>query len=52
MSGPPYGIGVIGAGDISRLHALACRGLPGLAKLVAVADLDGERAHVDMVDSE
>jgi predicted dehydrogenase len=41
----PLGIGVIGAGEISRLHALAYAALPGRARRVAVADLDLERAQ-------
>jgi predicted dehydrogenase len=41
----PFGIGLIGAGGISTLHSQAFRSLPGLARLVAVADLDGDRAE-------
>ncbi len=39
------GIGIIGAGHIIRRHALAYRSLPQLARLLAVADLDGKRAR-------
>jgi predicted dehydrogenase len=38
------GIGMIGAGAISRNHAVAYRCLPNLARLVAVADIDEMRA--------
>ncbi len=43
-AGPPFGIGVIGAGQIVKRHAVAYQALPGLARLVAVADLDARRA--------
>ncbi|MCH7721017.1 MAG: Gfo/Idh/MocA family oxidoreductase [Planctomycetes bacterium] len=45
MAGQTLGIGVIGAGQIVRRHALAYRALPNLARLVAVADLDPKRAQ-------
>src|SRR5438094_4588602 len=38
------GIGIIGAGGIVKRHATAYRSSPGLAKLVAVADIDERRA--------
>ena len=38
------GIGIVGAGVISRNHASAYRCLPHLARLVAVADIDEMRA--------
>jgi predicted dehydrogenase len=38
------GVGVIGAGGIVRRHAIAYRCLPEFAKLVAVADIDENRA--------
>ena len=39
------GIGIIGAGGIVRRHAVAYRCLPELARLVAVADVDKDRAN-------
>jgi predicted dehydrogenase len=39
------GIGIIGTGGISRAHAAAYRQLAGLARLVAVADIDRQRAR-------
>jgi predicted dehydrogenase len=39
------GIGIIGTGGISREHAAAYRGLAGQARLVAVADIDQQRAQ-------
>jgi predicted dehydrogenase len=39
----PLGVGVIGAGGVSRLHSLALCALPELARPVAVADLDAGR---------
>ncbi|MDJ0788662.1 MAG: Gfo/Idh/MocA family oxidoreductase [Myxococcota bacterium] len=44
-SSAPFGIGLIGAGGISTLHSQAFRALPDLARVVAVADLDAERAE-------
>ena len=41
---PPLGIGIIGAGVILQNHALAYRGLPELARLIAVSDIDQGRA--------
>ena len=41
----PLRIGVIGAGQIIRRHALAYRTLSNLAELVAVADVDAKRAN-------
>lgn len=38
------GVGIIGAGGIVRRHADAYRSLPQLARLVAVADIDYDRA--------
>ena len=38
-------IGIIGAGGIVRRHAVAYRCLPELARLVAVADVDKDRAN-------
>jgi len=43
-AGAPFGIGVIGAGQIIKRHAVAYQALPGLARLVAVADIDARRA--------
>jgi predicted dehydrogenase len=40
----PIGVGIIGAGQISALHALAVLSLPELGRLVAIADLDDDRA--------
>ena len=45
MAQQPLGIGLIGAGNIVKRHALAYRALPELSRLVAVADLDIKRAH-------
>lgn len=39
------GVGVIGAGAIARNHAEAYRSLPDLADLIAVADIDCNRAE-------
>jgi UDP-N-acetyl-2-amino-2-deoxyglucuronate dehydrogenase len=39
------GIGIIGAGNIMRTHAVAYRCLPEIARLVAIADLDIKRAN-------
>ena len=39
------GVGLIGAGGIAQTHAAAYAGFPELARLVAVADIDGERAR-------
>jgi predicted dehydrogenase len=39
------GIGIIGAGGISQAHAAAYRQLTGQARLVAVADIDLQRAR-------
>ncbi len=44
MNSRPLGIGVIGAGQIIKRHALAYHSLPELARLVAVADIDRKRA--------
>ncbi len=41
----PFGIGIIGAGAIVKRHVIAYQSLPHLARLVAVADLDGKRAE-------
>lgn len=38
------GIGIIGAGGIVRRHALAYRSLPEMARLIAVADVETNRA--------
>ena len=40
-----FGVGIIGAGTISQSQAWAYRNLPNLAQLVAVADVDLERAE-------
>ncbi|MGD2110090.1 MAG: aminotransferase class I/II-fold pyridoxal phosphate-dependent enzyme [Phycisphaerae bacterium] len=40
----PLGIGIVGAGNIIKSHASALGQWPGLARLVAVADVDEERA--------
>ncbi len=45
MDRKPLGVGIIGAGQIVKRHALAYRTLPELARLVAVADVDGKRAE-------
>jgi predicted dehydrogenase len=42
----PLGIGIIGTGGISRSHVAGYRALGEQARLVAVADIDGERARV------
>lgn len=42
--GPVLGVGIIGAGHILKRHADACRALPGHCRLVAIADLDRDRA--------
>ena len=39
------GIGIVGAGQIVKRHALAYRSLQGLARMTAVADLDRRRAQ-------
>ena len=39
------GVGLIGAGGIAQTHAAAYAGFPELARLVAVADIDGDRAR-------
>jgi predicted dehydrogenase len=39
------GIGIIGTGGISRAHAQAYLDLPDRVRLVAVADIDGEKAR-------
>ncbi len=44
MSRPVVGVGIIGTGVIARRHALAYRSLPELATLLAVADIDEQRA--------
>jgi predicted dehydrogenase len=44
MSAEPLGVGIIGAGQIVKRHALAYRALPGLGRLIAVADVDPKRA--------
>ena len=44
MSGRVLGVGVIGAGVIVQRHAIAYRCLPELARLVAIADVDVNRA--------
>jgi UDP-N-acetyl-2-amino-2-deoxyglucuronate dehydrogenase len=41
----PLGVGIVGAGEIMKRHALAYGALPGRARLVAVADVDRERAE-------
>lgn len=41
----PIGIGIIGAGEISLLHAAAFRELGERVRLVAVADIDQDRAR-------
>jgi predicted dehydrogenase len=41
----PIGIGIIGTGGISRAHVAAYRQLADQARLVAVADIDLQRAH-------
>jgi predicted dehydrogenase len=38
------GIGIIGAGGIVRRHAVAYRSLPEIARLIAVADVEANRA--------
>ena len=43
MDSHPLGIGIIGAGQIIKRHALAYRSLPDLARLVAVAEIDPTR---------
>lgn len=45
MDSHPLGIGIIGAGQIIKRHALAYRSLPDLARLVAVAEIDPKRAE-------
>ena len=45
MSHRPLGVGVIGAGNIVKRHALAYRSLPESARLVAIADIDVKRAE-------
>ncbi|MHB1414589.1 MAG: Gfo/Idh/MocA family protein [Chloroflexota bacterium] len=49
----PLRVGVIGAGDMGRTHALAYRGIPGV-QVVTVCDLDGEAAQrvATQVDAE
>jgi predicted dehydrogenase len=44
MARSVLGVGIIGAGGIVRRHAVAYRCLPELARLVAVADIDENRA--------
>ncbi len=44
MDQKPLGIGIIGAGHILQSHAVAYKSLPDMARLVAVADIDGKRA--------
>lgn len=44
MTHRPLGIGIIGAGNIVKRHALAYRSLPDLAKPIVVADIDARRA--------
>jgi UDP-N-acetyl-2-amino-2-deoxyglucuronate dehydrogenase len=41
----PIGIGIIGAGEISLLHAASYKALADRARLVAVADIDESRAR-------
>jgi UDP-N-acetyl-2-amino-2-deoxyglucuronate dehydrogenase len=41
----PIGIGIIGAGEISILHAAAYQALEGRVRLAAVADIDMDRAR-------
>lgn len=41
----PIGVGIIGAGEISLLHAAAYRALGERVRLAAVADIDKERAR-------
>jgi predicted dehydrogenase len=41
----PIGVGIIGAGEISILHAAACRDLGDRVRLAAVADIDRARAE-------
>jgi predicted dehydrogenase len=41
---PPYRVAIIGTGGIAHAHAAALAELPGRAQLVAVADVDRERA--------
>ncbi len=41
----PIGVGIIGAGEISVLHAAACRDLGDRVRLVAVADIEEDRAR-------
>jgi predicted dehydrogenase len=41
----PIGVGIIGAGEISILHAAACRDLGDRVRLAAVADIDRSRAQ-------
>jgi predicted dehydrogenase len=41
----PLGIGIIGAGGISRSHVAGYRALDDRARIVAVADIDRERAR-------
>lgn len=41
----PIGIGIIGTGEISVLHAAAYHALEGRARLAAVADIDTDRAR-------
>ena len=42
--GDPIGIGIIGAGEISLLHAAAYRALGDRVRLAAVADIDRDRS--------
>jgi len=44
MKGKPLGVGIIGMGNISNRHATAYQCLPELAQLIAVADIDPQRA--------
>jgi len=45
MEQKPYGIGIIGAGNIVKRHAQAYISLPESARLVGVADIDRKRAE-------
>lgn len=45
MANQQLGIGIIGAGNIVKRHALAYRALPGIARLTAIADISTKRAE-------
>lgn len=43
--GPTVGVGIVGAGGISRAHVHAYQSFPGECRIVAVADVDADRAR-------